>query len=40
MNAAYHGLQITAEKRVSRTFSFKGFYTCHPSCRGEINPET
>jgi hypothetical protein len=27
MNANYHGLQLTAEKRLSRGFSFKGFYT-------------
>jgi hypothetical protein len=26
-NSAYHGLQLTAEKRMSRHFSFKTFYT-------------
>lgn len=26
-NSAYHGLQLTAEKRLSRNFSFKAFYT-------------
>ncbi|MFB3826000.1 MAG: TonB-dependent receptor domain-containing protein [Bryobacteraceae bacterium] len=26
-NAAYHGLQISADKRMSRTFAFKGYYT-------------
>lgn len=26
-NTAYHGLQLTAEKRLSRSFSFKAFYT-------------
>ncbi len=26
-NAAYHGLQLSAEKRMSRNFSFKGYYT-------------
>src|SRR6266478_5201466 len=27
LNSAYHGLQITGEKRFSRSFSVKGFYT-------------
>jgi len=27
LNSAYHGLQITGEKRYSRNFSLKGFYT-------------
>jgi hypothetical protein len=27
LNSAYHGLQITGEKRFSRNFSAKGFYT-------------
>ena len=27
MNASYHGLQFTAEKRMGRHFGFKGFYT-------------
>ena len=27
LNSAYHGLQITAEKRASRNFSVKGYYT-------------
>lgn len=27
LNSAYHGLQLTAEKRASRNFSVKGFYT-------------
>jgi hypothetical protein len=27
MNNAYHGLQVTGEKRFGRGFSFKGFYT-------------
>ncbi len=27
LNTAYHGLQITGEKRFTRGFSFKGFYT-------------
>jgi hypothetical protein len=26
-NSAYHGLQLSAEKRMSRNFSFKGYYT-------------
>lgn len=34
MNSAYHGLQIMAEKRMSRTFSFKGFYTFSKSIDG------
>lgn len=27
LNSAYHGIQITGEKRMSRNFSLKGFYT-------------
>jgi hypothetical protein len=27
LNAAYHGLQITGEKRYSKSFSLKGYYT-------------
>ncbi|MGH9852090.1 MAG: TonB-dependent receptor domain-containing protein, partial [Blastocatellia bacterium] len=27
LNSAYHGLQLTAEKRLARNFSFKAFYT-------------
>src|SRR4051794_18815963 len=27
LNSAYHGLQMTAEKRMSRNFSVKGYYT-------------
>ena len=27
LNSAYHGLQITGEKRASRTFSVRGYYT-------------
>jgi len=27
LNSAYHGLQITGEKRMSKNFSVKGFYT-------------
>ncbi len=27
LNTAYHGLQLTAEKRLSRNFSAKGYYT-------------
>jgi hypothetical protein len=27
LNSAYHGLQITADKRFSRNFSLKGYYT-------------
>ena len=27
LNSAYHGLQITGEKRMSKNFSMKGFYT-------------
>jgi hypothetical protein len=31
---AYHGLQISAEKRMSRNFSFKGFYTFSKALEG------
>ncbi len=34
MNTAYHGLQLTAEKRMSRSFSFKAFYTFGKSLEG------
>ncbi len=34
MNTAYHGLQLTAEKRMSRGFSFKAFYTFGKSIEG------
>jgi hypothetical protein len=34
MNTAYHGLQLTAEKRLSRGFSFKAFYTFGKSLEG------
>lgn len=34
MNNAYHGLQMTAEKRMARTFSFKGYYTFSKSLEG------
>src|SRR5262249_36234252 len=34
MNSAYHGLQISAEKRMSRNVSFKGFYTFSKGLEG------
>lgn len=34
MNTAYHGLQMTVEKRMARNFSFKGFYTFSKSLEG------
>jgi hypothetical protein len=34
MNSAYHGFQFTAEKRFSRGFSVKGFYTLGKSLDG------
>lgn len=34
MTTAYHGLQITGEKRMSRHFQFKGFYTFSKSIEG------
>nr|MDQ3009513.1 TonB-dependent receptor [Acidobacteriota bacterium] len=34
LNTAYHGFQLTGEKRFSRSFSFKGFYTFGKSLDG------
>ncbi|MCI0622112.1 MAG: carboxypeptidase regulatory-like domain-containing protein [Acidobacteria bacterium] len=34
MNNAYHGLQLTVEKRTSRNVAFKGFYTFSKSIDG------
>jgi hypothetical protein len=34
LNTAYHGFQFTAEKRFSRSFSMKGFYTFGKSLDG------
>ncbi|MCI0421325.1 MAG: TonB-dependent receptor, partial [Acidobacteria bacterium] len=34
MNNAYHGLQLTVEKRTSRNLAFKGFYTFSKSIDG------
>lgn len=34
MNGSYHGLQITADKRMSRNFQFKGYYTFSKSIEG------
>jgi hypothetical protein len=34
MNSAYHGLQVTAEKRFSHNFQLKGFYTFSKSLEG------
>jgi hypothetical protein len=34
VNTAYHGLQISAEKRMSRNFSFKGFYAFSKALEG------
>ena len=34
MNTAYHGLQLTADKRMSRNFQFKAFYTFSKSLEG------
>ncbi len=34
LNTAYHGLQFTAEKRFTKSFSFKGFYTFGKSLDG------
>jgi hypothetical protein len=34
LNTAYHGLQITAEKRYSRNFQMKGYYTLGKSLEG------
>ncbi|HEV8130660.1 MAG TPA: carboxypeptidase regulatory-like domain-containing protein [Acidobacteriota bacterium] len=36
LNTAYHGLQLTAEKRASRNFSFKGYYTFGKSLEGAV----
>jgi hypothetical protein len=34
LNTAYHGLQVTAERRFARSFSVKGFYTFGKSLDG------
>lgn len=34
MNSAYHGLQITVDRRMSRNFQFKGYYTFSKSLEG------
>ncbi|HET8547282.1 MAG TPA: carboxypeptidase regulatory-like domain-containing protein, partial [Bryobacteraceae bacterium] len=34
MSSSYHGLQITVDKRMSRNFLFKGFYTFSKSLEG------
>ncbi len=34
MNTSYHGLQISADKRMSRNFTFKGFYTFSKGLEG------
>ena len=34
MNTSYHGLQITGEKRMSRRFQLKGYYTFSKSLEG------
>ena len=34
LNSAYHGLQVNAEKRMSRSFSFRGFYTFSKALEG------
>lgn len=34
MNTAYHGLQLTADKRMSRNLQFKAFYTFSKSLEG------
>jgi hypothetical protein len=34
VNNAYHGLQLSAEKRASRNFSFKGYYTFGKALEG------
>lgn len=34
MNSAYHGLQLTADKRMSRNFQVKAFYTFSKSLEG------
>ena len=34
MNTSYHGLQVTADKRMSRHFQFKGYYTFSKSLEG------
>jgi hypothetical protein len=34
MSSAYHGLQMTVDKRMSRNFQFKGYYTFSKSLEG------
>lgn len=34
VNTSYHGLQLSVEKRMSRNFSFKGFYTFSKALEG------
>lgn len=34
MNTAYHGLQVTADKRMSRNFQFKAYYSFSKSLEG------
>jgi hypothetical protein len=40
MNNAYHSLQLTVDKRLSRNFQFKGFYTFSKSLEGAVMQNT